>query len=90
MINYGGELFGLEGLENVRTLENILKDAFRGVVMGSRGDAGAGDNLLKEFNIYPIAVLAAVARVRLFNKIVTGKFKTVVGTLFGEKLGWSR
>jgi hypothetical protein len=52
--------------------------------MGSRGNAGAGDNLLKEFNFYPIAVLAAVARVRLFNKIVTGKFKTVVGTLFGE------
>ncbi len=81
---YGLEFFGLEGLNNVRILENILKDALRGVVLGSRGNAGAGDNLLKEFNFYPIAVLAAVARVRLFNKIVTGKFKTVVGTIFGE------
>jgi hypothetical protein len=52
--------------------------------MGSRGNAGAGDNLLKEFNFYPIVVLAAVARVRLFNKIVISKFKAVFGTLFGE------
>ncbi len=37
--------------------------------MGSRGNAGAGDNLLKEFNIDPIAVSAAVAWVRLFDKI---------------------
>ncbi len=71
-------------MNNVRILENILKDALRGVVLGSRGNAGAADNLLKEFNFYPIAVLAAVAMVRLFIKIVTGKFKTVVGTFFGE------
>ncbi len=45
MITYGGEFFGLEGMENVRPLENILKDALRGVAMGLRGDAGAGDNL---------------------------------------------
>ncbi len=52
--------------------------------MGSRGNAGAGEKLSKEFNFYPIVVLAAVTRVRLFNKIVTVKFKKVVGTLFGE------
>jgi hypothetical protein len=57
----------LEGLNNVRILENILKDALRGVVLGSRGNAGAGDNVLNEFKSYPIAVLTAVARVRLFN-----------------------
>jgi hypothetical protein len=54
VITYGGEFFGLEGLDNVRTLENILKDALRGVAMGLRGDAGAGDNLFKEFNFYPV------------------------------------
>ncbi len=62
--------------------------------MGSRGNAGAGDNILKEFNFYPIAVLAAVARVRLFNKTVTGKFQDSTGTGTGSrnpiwgKLGW--
>jgi hypothetical protein len=34
VITHGGEFFGLEGLENVRPPENILKDALRGVVMG--------------------------------------------------------
>ena len=34
VITYGGEFFGLEGLENVRPLENILKDALWGVAMG--------------------------------------------------------
>jgi hypothetical protein len=68
VITYGGEFFGLEGLENVRPPENILKDALRGVAMGLRGDAGAGDNVFKEFTFYPIPVLAAVAAVRLFNE----------------------
>jgi hypothetical protein len=45
VITYGGECFGLEGLRAVATLENIVKDALPGVVMGSGGNAATGDNL---------------------------------------------
>ncbi len=82
VISYGGEFFGLESTQTMNCLENILIDALRGVAMGSIGKAGAGFNLLKEFNFHPITVIAAIARIRLFNKITKGRFKTVIGSLF--------
>jgi hypothetical protein len=82
VITYGGEFFGLESTQTLNSLENILIDALRGVAMGSLGKAGAGFNLLKEFNFHPITVIVAIARIRLFNKITKGRFKTVIGSLF--------
>ncbi len=37
VLTYGREFFGLEGLSNVRILENILKDALRGGCLGFEG-----------------------------------------------------
>ena len=60
--------------------------------MCSLGNAGAGFNLLKEFNFHPITVVVAIARFRLLNKIIEGKFKTVIGSLFrGGSMGnWGK